>query len=64
MNGAVLNADLDFWHREPALLTSVLDIARSALQEWEHLPNGPKSLTGFRYVKRSLAGLERASCEP
>lgn len=60
---AVLRIGFDFWEGNPTPLASVLDIAHSAVQEWKSLEGGPKSLTGFRYVKRSLVELERRTHE-
>jgi hypothetical protein len=55
---AILGVGFDFWRAEPALLSSALDIARSAVDSWERLEGGPRSLTGFRHVKRLLSDLE------
>ncbi|HEY5913156.1 MAG TPA: contact-dependent growth inhibition system immunity protein [Verrucomicrobiae bacterium] len=60
---AVLRVDAEFWRGEPALLAWALSIAHSAVGDWEQLGGGPKSLTGFRYVKKSLAELEAKTHE-
>jgi hypothetical protein len=61
--GAVLHVDAKFWKGESGLLASALKIAAAAVEESENMEGGPKSLTGFRYVKRSLAELEKRTGE-